>query len=389
MASMTCSGCQAQIPDGSRFCPQCGAPQAVACAACGHENAAGSRFCAQCGGKIGAPAATAAASPPPAATPTPRAGSSAERRQLTVMFCDLVGSTALSTRIDPEDLRDVIAAYHKCAAGVVARFNGFVAKYMGDGVLVYFGYPEAHEADAGNAVRAALAMIEAIGALEVGEGRHQVRIGIATGLVVVGELVGSGEAQERNVVGETPNLAARLQSAAAPNTVLIAASTRRLTGDLFEYEPVDPGALKGFDGPVAAWRVLREQSMQSRFEQLRAANQVPLVGRGEELDLLSRRWAQAKDNDGRVVLLSGEPGIGKSRLIAALLEKVESENATCMRYFCLPHHQGSALQPIVAHLVACRRLRPRRHAGGQARQAREAPGHRRRRRRRVRSARFG
>jgi len=279
-----------------------------------------------------------------------RAGSAAERRQLTVMFCDLVGSTALSTRIDPEDLRDVIAAYHKCAVGVVARFDGFVAKYMGDGVLVYFGYPEAHEADAGNAVRAALALIEAIGALDVGEGRHQVHIGIATGLVVVGELVGSGEAQERNVVGETPNLAARLQSAAAPNTVLIAASTRRLTGDLFEYEPVDPGALKGFDGPVAAWRVLREQSMQSRFESLRAANQVPLVGRGEELDLLTRRWAQSKDGDGRVVLLSGEPGIGKSRLIAALLEKVESEDATCLRYFCLPHHQGSALQPIVAQL---------------------------------------
>ena len=177
------------------------------------------------------------------------------------------------------------------------------------------------------------------------------RIGIATGLVVVGELVGSGEAQERNVVGETPNLAARLQSAAAPNTVLIAASTRRLTGDLFEYEPVDPGALKGFDGPVAAWRVLREQSMQSRFESLRAANQVPLVGRDEELDLLTRRWAQAKDGDGRVVLLSGEPGIGKSRLIAALIDKVEAERATCLRYFCLPHHQGSALQPIVAQLA--------------------------------------
>ena len=267
------------------------------------------------------------------------------------MFCDLVGSTALSTKLDPEDLRDVIAAYHKCAADVVARFRGFVAKYMGDGVLVYFGYPEAHEADAANAVRAGLALVEAIGRLDVGAAHHQVRIGIATGLVVVGELVGSGEAQERNVVGETPNLAARLQSVAAPNTVLIAASTHRLTGDLFEYEVVDPGALKGFDGPIAAWRVLREQSMQSRFEALRAANQVPLIGRDEELDLLSRRWAQAKDNDGRVVLLSGEPGIGKSRLIAALLDKVESDNATCMRYFCLPHHQSSALQPIVAHLA--------------------------------------
>jgi class 3 adenylate cyclase/predicted ATPase len=347
----SCSACQAQILEGSLFCPQCGSPQSMACAACGEVNAAGSRFCAQCGAKLGAesasPAKPAAPAPP---APAPRAGSAAERRQLTVMFCDLVGSTALSTRLDPEDLREVIAAYHKCAAETVARFNGFVAKYMGDGVLVYFGYPEAHEADASNAVRAGLALIEAIGKLEVGAARHQVRIGIATGLVVVGELVGTGESQERNVVGETPNLAARLQSVAVPNTVLIAASTRRLTGDLFEYEAVDPGALKGFDGPVAAWRVLREQSMQSRFEALRAANQVPLVGRDEEFDLLSRRWAQVKGGEGRVVLLSGEPGIGKSRLIASLVERVDADGAISMRYFCLPHQQGSALQPIMAQL---------------------------------------
>jgi|SRR5579862_2173032 len=346
-----CPGCQAQIPEVSRFCPQCGAPQNIACAACGTVNVAGSKFCAQCGAKLGA--ATVAAptpSPPPAAGAAPRASSAAERRQLTVMFCDLVGSTALSTKLDPEDLRHVIAAYHKCVAGVAARFHGFVAKYMGDGVLVYFGYPEAHEGDAANAVRAGLAMIEVVNALTVGEGRHQVRIGIATGLVVVGELVGAGEAQERNVVGETPNLAARLQSVAAPNSVLIAGSTKRLTGDSFEYEPIDPGALKGFDGPVAAWRVLREQSMQSRFESLREANQVPLVGREEELDLLLRRWAQVKDGEGRVVLLSGEPGIGKSRLLAALLDRVEADHPAVLRYFCLPHQQGSALQPILAQI---------------------------------------
>jgi class 3 adenylate cyclase/tetratricopeptide (TPR) repeat protein len=344
-----CPGCQAEIPDSSRFCPQCGAAQSLACATCGHENAPGSRFCAQCGAKLGAPAASATEPKPTAAAP-PRAASAAERRQLTVMFCDLVGSTALSTRLDPEDLREVITAYHKCAAEMAARFSGFVAKYMGDGVLTYFGYPEAHEADAENAVRAALAIIEKVGAGAVGDMHHQVRLGIATGLVVVGELVGSGEAQERNVVGETPNLAARLQSAAAPNTVLIDATTRQLTGDLFDYEPVDPGALKGFDGQIPAWRVLRERSMQSRFEALRAANLAPLVGREEELELLLRRWQQATDGEGRVVLLSGEPGIGKSRLAAALAERLGAEAPTSLRYFCLPHTQGSALQPIIAHL---------------------------------------
>ncbi len=199
------------------------------------------RFCSQCGVKLGeaAPAARpAAVTAPPAVSP--RVTSSAERRQLTVMFCDLVGSTALSTRLDPEDLREVIDAYHACVAEVVTRFSGYVAKYMGDGVLIYFGFPEASETDAENAVRAALALIGAVSRLVVAGISHEVRVGLATGLVVVGELVGAGEAQERNVVGETPNLAARLQSAAAPNAVIVAATTRRLAGDLFEYEAIAP-----------------------------------------------------------------------------------------------------------------------------------------------------
>ena len=227
-----CPSCNNDIPGDSRFCPQCGTPQALSCAACGRANAPGSRFCSQCGVKLGqgAPAAPpAAVTAPP--TASPRAAASAERRQITVMFCDLVGSTALSTRLDPEDLREVIAAYHKSVAQVVTGFGGYVAKYMGDGVLVYFGYPEASETAAENAVRAALALIGAVSQLVVAGIRHEVRVGLATGLVVVGELVGAGEAQERNVVGETPNLAARLQSAAAPNTVVIAATTH---GDLFE-----------------------------------------------------------------------------------------------------------------------------------------------------------
>ena len=351
-----CSSCGNEIPGGSRFCPQCGTPQAVNCAACGHANAAGSRFCAQCGARLGEAAAPVAAPAPPA----PRSANAAERRQITVMFCDLVGSTALSTQLDPEDLREVIAAYHKCATDVVTGFGGYVAKYMGDGVLVYFGYPEAHEADAENAVRAGLALVDAIAQLfppspppQAGAdkvGGHQVRIGIATGLVVVGELVGLGEAQERNVVGETPNLAARLQSVAAPNAVVIAATTRRLAGELFDYETIEPAQLKGFQELVSAWRVLRERSIASRFEALRAAGLTPLVGRQEEMELLLRRWQQIKTGEGRVVLLSGEAGIGKSRLTTALEEQLKQEAYTCLHYFCQPHHQGSALQPIVAQL---------------------------------------
>ena len=350
-----CPSCGRDIPRDARFCPQCGTPQALTCDGCGHANAAGSRFCAQCGAKLGeAPLAPAAAPPPPApAQPAPlaRGANAAERRQITVMFCDLVGSTALSTRLDPEDLREVIAAYHACAAEVVTRFGGYVAKYMGDGVLIYFGYPEAHEDDAENAVRGALALIDAVAQLFAADGGHQVRVGLATGLVVVGELVGTGEAQERNVVGETPNLAARLQSLAAPNTLIIDTTTRRLAGDIFEYEAVPPTELKGFAGLVAPWRVLRERSIASRFEALRAESRTPLIGRDEEMELLLRRWQRLKDNEGRVVLLAGEPGIGKSRLTAALEDQIKHEAHVCLRYFCQPHHQGSALQPVLAHLA--------------------------------------
>ncbi len=344
-----CPNCGSGIAADSRFCPQCGTPQALSCAACGYANAPGSRFCAQCGTKLGE-AAAAAPAPAPAAAAAPRAAGAAERRQLTVMFCDLVGSTALSTRLDPEDLREVIAAYHKCAAEIVTRFGGYVAKYMGDGVLVYFGYPEAHETDAENAVRAALALVEAVARLFAADGGHQVRVGLATGLVVVGELVGAGEAQERNVVGETPNLAARLQSLAAPNTVVIAATTRRLTGESFEYEAIEPARFKGFNEPIGAFRVVRERTMASRFEALRAASVTPLVGREEEMELLRRRWRQIKDGEGRVVLLAGEAGIGKSRLTTAFEESLKDEAHVCLRYFCEAHHQGSALQPIVAQL---------------------------------------
>jgi class 3 adenylate cyclase/predicted ATPase len=272
----------------------------------------------------------------------------AERRQLTVMFCDLVGSTPLAARYDPEDLREIVGAYHRCVTDTVTRFGGFVAKYMGDGVLVYFGYPEAHEDDAERAARAGLAVIDAVGELATQEPLN-VRIGIATGLVVVGDLIGAGAAQERGVVGETPNLAARLQALARPGTLVVADSTRRQIGMLFEIEDLGPQSLAGFGEPQPAWHVVGESGVVSRFEALRSGT-TPLVGRDEELDLLLRRWQQAKSGEGRVVLVSGDPGIGKSRLTAALSQRIETEPHTRIRYFCSPHDQDSALYPFIGQL---------------------------------------
>ncbi|HJS86784.1 MAG TPA: AAA family ATPase [Acetobacteraceae bacterium] len=356
---MDCPSCGRANPEGKKFCGDCGAPLPVRCAACGAENPAGKRFCSDCGAALTAStraSAAAGASAPVAlrvAEPLaslPASSPAAERRQLTVMFSDLVGSTALSSRLDPEDLREIIAAYRRCIAKTVAGFDGFVAKYMGDGVLVYFGYPRAHEDDPERAVRAGLALVEAVGQIQAPE-RLRVRVGIATGLVVVGDLVGSGEAQERGVVGETPNLAARLQALAEPDTIVIAATTRRLIGGLFEYEDLGGVEAKGFAGPVQAWRVRGESAAESRFEALRAAALTPLVGRDEEIELLLRRWTRAKRGDGQVVLLSGEPGIGKSRLVADLQEQIASEiQHTRLRYFCSPYHQDSALHPVIAHL---------------------------------------
>ncbi len=275
----------------------------------------------------------------------------AERRQLTVMFCDLVGSTALSTRLDPEDLRTVIGAYHLCVAAVIERAGGFVARYMGDGVLAYFGYPRADEHDAERAVRAGLQLVEAVAGLDtVAAPPLQVRIGIATGLVVVGDLIGEGAAQEQAVVGETPNLAARLQALAEPGAVVIAPSTRRLTGGLFEYADLGTVELKGLSPPVTAARVVRGSAVESRFEALHGRELTPLVGRDEELALLQRRWQQAKAGEGRVVVLIGEPGIGKSRLAQAMLGQLAGEPHTRLRYFCSPHHQASALYPVVTQL---------------------------------------
>jgi class 3 adenylate cyclase/predicted ATPase len=287
----------------------------------------------------------------PTAKIEPKPHDTAERRQLTVMFCDLVGSTAISARLDPEDMRGVIAAYQKCCASLIEQGGGFVAKFMGDGVLTYFGYPQAHEHDAENAVKAGLAIVEAAPKLETAAGAPlHVRVGIATGIVVVGDLLGSGEAQERGVVGDTPNLAARLQGIAEPDSVVIAEGTRKLLGGLFEVRDLGPQNLKGVAGPGRAWAALRARSVESRFEALHATDLTALVGRDEELELLLRRWSQAKVGQGQVALLSGEAGIGKSRLAAALMERLAGEQHTRLRYFCSPHHTNSALHPSISQL---------------------------------------
>jgi class 3 adenylate cyclase/predicted ATPase len=291
-------------------------------------------------------AAPEAPAPIPVTATESKTQDTAERRQVTVMFSDLVGSTALSARMDPEDLREVISAYQKCVAETVRRCGGFVAKYMGDGVLIYFGYPQAHEDDAERAVRAGLELIAAVTALK-SPVPLQTRVGIATGLVVVGDLIGSGEAQEHGIVGETPNLAARMQGIAEANVVVIAEGTRRLLGNLFEFEDLGAKDLKGIAGPVRAWAALRASSAEGRFEALHTVGLTALVGREEELELLLRRWSRAKRGEGQVVLLSGEAGIGKSRLTAALLERLAAEPHTRLRYFCSPQRADSAFHPII------------------------------------------
>ena len=292
---MECPSCGGVNPDGKGFCGNCGAPLPQCCPACGAENPAGQKFCGDCGAGLSA-AARSPANEAPRASRRPME-SEAERRHLTVMFCDLVGSTALSARLDPEDLREVIGAYHRCVADTVGRYEGFVAKYMGDGVLVYFGYPRAHEDDAERAVRAGIKVRKAVRRLIADDGTAlAVRVGIDTGLVVVGDLIGEGAAREQAVVGETPNLAARLQTLAGPNEVLIGPGTHRLVAGLFELADLGENELKGFGEKVQAWRVQGESRAESRFAARSATGLTPFIGREHELGMLLDRFEQAKDS---------------------------------------------------------------------------------------------
>jgi class 3 adenylate cyclase/tetratricopeptide (TPR) repeat protein len=275
----------------------------------------------------------------------------AERRQVTVLFSDMVGSTALSAKIDPELLGGVIRRYQDAAAGAIGRYGGFVAKFMGDGVLAYFGFPRAFEDAAERAVRAAIGILAEVGDIELpDQSRVQARIGIATGLVVVGEIIGTGVAQERTIVGETPNLAARLQALAGPHTILVSETTQNLLRGMFELEHTGGHELKGFAGPVPAWRVRCEASVESRFAAIRTGRNLPLIGRAHEMGLIRERWQLARQGEGQIVTVIGEAGIGKSRSIEALHEALVDEPHARINLQCSPHHTDSALYPVIQYL---------------------------------------
>ena len=300
--------------------------------------------------------ALAAGTEPPSARQERR--SEAERRQLTVLFCDLVGSTELATRLDPEDMGEVIRSYQERCSEIVSRWDGHVAKYMGDGVLAYFGWPTAHEDDPERAVRAGLELADAVADQITPHGSVlAVRVGIATGLVLVGDLIGEGASREQTVVGETPNLAARLQGLAKPGAVVVASDTRRLLRGVFDLHDLGEHRLKGFDAPVTAWQVTGEAAAESRFE-ARAQQLAPLVGRDDEVQILDRRWRRAREGEGQVVLIAGEAGIGKSRLTTTLREHIADEPHTRLTYQCSPHHTESTFHPVIRQLERAAGIRP-------------------------------
>jgi len=358
---MQCLTCRAELVAAARFCTECGAPVPATCVACGHTNHARAHYCAECGAQLETDRQARDGVPRSRSTPPARVNQNdgAERRQLTVLFCDLVGSTALASRLDPEVLRDVLAGYRRCVTETIDRFRGFVARLVGDDALIYFGYPQAHEDAAERAVRAGLALLASVAGLNVRDEHLRARIGVATGLVVVGELIKGDATPERTALGETPNLAARLLALAEPGTLVIAESTRHLLGSGFNYRELAPTMLKGFDAPVKAWEVTGEHAHAGRFnvhattpafDGVASAGVTPLVGRDQELALLQDYWDQATEAQGRVVLLTGDAGIGKSRLVQALLSRLEQQTHSLIEFRCSPYHANSPLYPVIALL---------------------------------------
>ncbi len=343
---MRCTRCNRSNPQSARFCAGCGNRLSRTCLACGAAAVDDARFCVDCGSSLDA------------APPTDAAGSidplsvdGTERRQLTVVFCDLVGSTNLARLLDPEDLRELNRAYRQFCTDTIGRHEGYVARYMGDGVLAYFGYPRAHEDDVLHAVHAGLELAAGAPSLPApGPAPLAVRVGIATGEVVVGELVGEGAAREHDVVGETPNLAARLQGLAGANEVVIAEGTRRLVGAAFRLDDLGPQAVKGFDEPVGAWRVAGSATGQTRFEAAGHRFLTPFVGREHESALVAQCWHKAAAGRGQVVLLGGEPGIGKSRITMMLREHLAGTDHVAVRCQCSSYHSSSTLFPVIEHL---------------------------------------
>jgi class 3 adenylate cyclase len=332
-----------------KFCGQCGRSLNRPCPYCTYENPANFKFCGQCGTALSEPADRP--SPLEIDRPGP-AQTEPERRQLTVMFCDLVGSTRLSQQLDPEELHQVVGAYQAVCVAVIDRFEGHVAQYLGDGLLVYFGYPAAHEDDAPRAVQAGLGIIAAIERLNTRLAEEMklelsLRLGIHTGLVVVGP-IGSGERHERLALGDTPNIAARLQQLAAPNTILVSPTTHRLVDRLFASQALGPQTLTGLAGPLAVYQILHERGHLSRLEATAmAARLSPLIGREQELALLLARWDQVKEGVGQVVSLNGEAGIGKSRLLHDLKSHLAGQPQLWLEGQCSPYYKNSAFYPLI------------------------------------------
>jgi class 3 adenylate cyclase/predicted ATPase len=371
--------CGFENPEELKFCNECGVAFKRRCPSCGFENAPQAKFCGECGAALtgkskGKRQKSKGKSENPKLGTQNSELTAAERRQLTVMFCDLVGSTALSEQLDPEEWREVVRAYQQTCAEVVSRFDGHIAQYLGDGLLIYFGYPTAHEDDAQRAVRAGLEIVAAlqkqvssplrgeacpepsrrgqgegvVGA--TGRSPLQVRIGIHTGLVVIGDIGASGRT-EQLALGDTPNIAARLQGLAEPNTVVISAATHRLIAGFFDCHDNGLQSLKGVSAPVQVYCVLNESSVQSRLEvEVSTGRLTPLVGRTHEVGLILERWTAAQAGNGQVVLLNGEPGIGKSRLVQEVRERLLQQEAAYLEFRCSPYHQNSALYPVITHL---------------------------------------